>query len=76
MGSELKPVRGNPPSLLKLPTGCSFHPRCDYMSRVPGERCVTELPEFLPVPGEPGRLSRCHLADPASIFAAEIEPNL
>ena len=76
VGSELKPVRGNPPSLLNLPTGCSFHPRCDYMSRVPGERCVTELPEFLPVAGEPGRLSRCHLADPASIFAAEIEPNL
>lgn len=76
VGSELKPVRGNPPSLLNLPSGCSFHPRCDYMDRVPGDRCITELPDFLPVAGEPGRRSRCHLADPAGIFAAEIEPNL
>jgi peptide/nickel transport system ATP-binding protein len=29
------------PSLLNLPTGCTFHPRCPYM--VPG-RCDTEVP--------------------------------
>ncbi|GAB3589178.1 ABC transporter ATP-binding protein [Calidifontibacter terrae] len=72
----LQPVRGNPPSLLNLPPGCSFNPRCDYASRVPGNKCTTVLPEFEPVPGEPGRRSRCHLAEPAEIFADEIAPRL
>ncbi|NHN55033.1 ABC transporter ATP-binding protein [Calidifontibacter sp. DB0510] len=72
----LNPVRGNPPSLLNLPSGCSFNPRCDFKSRVPGNKCETELPDFMPVPGEKGRLSRCFLAEPAEIFATEIAPNL
>lgn len=72
----LNPVRGNPPSLLNLPKGCSFNPRCDYAERVPGERCFTELPEFTEVPGEPGRRTRCHLAEPAEIFATEVAPKL
>ena len=72
----LNPVRGNPPSLLNLPKGCSFNPRCDYAERVPGERCFTELPAFTEVPGEPGRRTRCHLAEPAEIFAAEVAPKL
>lgn len=76
VGSELKPIAGNPPSLLNLPTGCSFHPRCVYQDRVPGGRCVSELPEFAPVPGESGRLSRCFLPDPATIFAEDVAPNL
>jgi peptide/nickel transport system ATP-binding protein len=28
---ELIPVEGQPPSLITLPTGCSFHPRCPYV---------------------------------------------
>ncbi|MBC9957529.1 ABC transporter ATP-binding protein [Yimella sp. cx-51] len=72
----LRPVRGNPPSLLNLPKGCSFNPRCDFSSRVPGEKCFTVLPEFEPVPGEPGRLTRCHLTEPAEIFATEVAPKL
>lgn len=72
----LNPVRGNPPSLLNLPKGCSFNPRCDYAERVPGERCFTELPAFTEVPGEPGRRTRCHLAEPAEIFATEVAPKL
>ncbi|WP_431842580.1 ABC transporter ATP-binding protein [Calidifontibacter indicus] len=72
----LNPVRGNPPSLLNLPKGCSFNPRCDLAERVPGERCFTELPEFTEVPGEPGRRTRCHLAEPAEIFATEVAPKL
>lgn len=76
VGSDLKPIPGNPPSLLNLPDGCSFRPRCAYSDRVPDNRCATELPAFDEVPGEPGRLSRCHLADPAAIFADEVAPNL
>jgi peptide/nickel transport system ATP-binding protein len=28
---ELVPIPGRPPSLINLPSGCSFHPRCPYV---------------------------------------------
>lgn len=75
-GASLRPVRGLPPSLLNLPTGCSFHPRCDFMQRVPGGRCAAELPELLPPSGDSTRVTRCHLDDPATIFHDEVAPRL
>jgi len=30
-GAELYKMEGNPPNLLRLPTGCRFHPRCPYV---------------------------------------------
>jgi peptide/nickel transport system ATP-binding protein len=30
-GEELVPIGGRPPSLINLPTGCHFHPRCPYV---------------------------------------------
>jgi peptide/nickel transport system ATP-binding protein len=75
-GSSLRPVRGLPPSLLNLPTGCSFHPRCDFMERVPGGRCIKELPELIPPESQSDRVTRCHLAEPADIFRDEIAPSL
>ena len=39
-GDRLKPIPGQPPSLINLPTGCSFHPRCAYVM----DRCLTEEP--------------------------------
>jgi peptide/nickel transport system ATP-binding protein len=30
-GDELIPIPGRPPSLIHLPGGCSFHPRCPYV---------------------------------------------
>jgi peptide/nickel transport system ATP-binding protein len=30
-GEELVPIGGRPPSLINLPSGCSFHPRCPYV---------------------------------------------
>jgi peptide/nickel transport system ATP-binding protein len=30
-GEELVPIAGRPPSLIHLPPGCSFHPRCPYV---------------------------------------------
>jgi peptide/nickel transport system ATP-binding protein len=30
-GEELVPISGRPPSLINLPTGCRFHPRCPYV---------------------------------------------
>ena len=65
---RLIPIPGNPPSLLNPPTGCSFHPRCPHVDKVPGDLCRTTLPEL--VPGERGEnhVKRCHLADPGEIY--------
>ena len=69
---ELKAIKGAPPSLLNLPPGCSFHPRCGFKDLV-GERCWTELPEWRPAPGINNRLIRCHLEDPVGTIAADEE---
>lgn len=50
---------GMQPSLLELPPGCAFHPRCP----VAIERCKTEVPKFREV--RPGRFAACHLAEGA-----------
>jgi peptide/nickel transport system ATP-binding protein len=56
---RLEPIPGNPPSLIHLPTGCAFNPRCARRVDVPGDRCVHELPELLELAG--GRNVRCFL---------------
>jgi peptide/nickel transport system ATP-binding protein len=53
-------IGGAPPSLLRPPPGCRFHPRCPYAM----ERCRTEVPVLHPAPdGEAGHLTACHLGD-------------
>ncbi len=56
---ELRTIKGSPPSLVTLPSGCSFHPRCTVSQFVPGDRCRTELPELRDIGGQ--RQIRCHL---------------
>ena len=58
-GGQLDPIPGQPPSLISLPEGCKFNPRCPYSSLVPNNRCFTENPDL--VEYEPGHASRCHL---------------
>jgi peptide/nickel transport system ATP-binding protein len=54
---RLPQIRGAPPSLLDLPTGCSFQPRCPHAFG----RCI-EMPELAArVEGAPGHLDRCWL---------------
>jgi oligopeptide/dipeptide ABC transporter ATP-binding protein len=43
----LEPITGAPPSLINLPPGCPFHPRC-FLAR---ERCRQEIPPLAPVEG-------------------------
>jgi oligopeptide/dipeptide ABC transporter ATP-binding protein len=45
------------PSLLEVPPGCSFHPRCPLSE---AGLCDVKVPELLPVPGE--REVACHVA--------------
>jgi peptide/nickel transport system ATP-binding protein len=54
---RLVPIEGQPPSLITLPTGCSFHPRCPYVR--PRHREVD--PGLEPVEGEPGHEVACLL---------------
>jgi len=71
-GSErLVPIKGAPPSLISVPPGCSFNPRCEF-ARLP-DPCATEEPEFEWVENEPGHGSACHFAgDLARVDISEV----
>jgi peptide/nickel transport system ATP-binding protein len=56
---RLEPIPGNPPSLLNLPKGCVFRPRCTYHDQVPDGLCDTTRPDL--TESEPGHFARCHL---------------
>jgi oligopeptide/dipeptide ABC transporter ATP-binding protein len=71
---RLKPISGQPPSLINLPSGCAFHPRCEYVM----DRCVPEEPPLAPVndtEGFPalGHVSACWLPHEASGLSADAE---
>jgi peptide/nickel transport system ATP-binding protein len=74
--TALHPIPGNPPSLLAVPSGCAFHPRCEFRERVPGDMCRTVHPDLVPRTADPGRASRCHLKDPDRVFETEVLPRL
>jgi oligopeptide/dipeptide ABC transporter ATP-binding protein len=59
-GERLRPIEGSPPSLLHLPSGCSFHPRCPF-AQLP-EPCATEEPALRVISGLDHR-SACHFAE-------------
>ena len=73
--ARLIPITGLPPSLIHLPTGCAFHPRCAFESRTNGA-AQSEVPELLPASG--GHQVRCHLSqsERRRIFETEIKPKL
>jgi len=58
--ARLVPIPGTPPSLIRVPSGCPFHPRCRYTELVGGERCVTEIPPLRAVRSL-GHQAACHL---------------
>lgn len=53
---ELCPIKGQPPSLINVPSGCAFHPRCPYAKEI----CTVECPELVAVDG--GHSVACHFA--------------
>jgi peptide/nickel transport system ATP-binding protein len=53
---RLHPIKGLPPSLITLPKGCPFNPRCPYVF----DRCRVETPELLPIDGY--HAAACHLS--------------
>ena len=50
---------GDPPDPQKIPSGCSFHPRCPLVF----DECSKREPELLP--SGPGRRAACLLVEPA-----------
>jgi peptide/nickel transport system ATP-binding protein len=55
---RLVPIKGTPPSLINVPSGCAFHPRCRYAGFTDG-RSQTDVPALHQV--SPGHLVACHL---------------
>jgi peptide/nickel transport system ATP-binding protein len=72
---RLMPIKGSPPSLINIPPGCAFHPRCPYSDRTQG-KADTEVPALLETEG--GHLVRCHLPreERRSLWENEIKPML
>jgi oligopeptide/dipeptide ABC transporter ATP-binding protein len=54
---RLHPIAGQPPSLIQIPSGCPFHPRCPFVMN----RCMSEEPPLLDVGNEPDHRSACWL---------------
>jgi peptide/nickel transport system ATP-binding protein len=54
---RLIPIPGLPPSLIHLPPGCPFHPRCRYVM----DRCRKETPPLRKVEAASGHVSACWL---------------
>ena len=54
---RLVQIPGQPPSLLKPPNGCRFHPRCPYVMGV----CRTTEPQLVATERDPSHLQACHL---------------
>ena len=68
---RLRPIKGQPPSLINLPSGCPYHPRCPYVMEI----CRTDVPPLRPIPetsprpvsAGPSHVSACWLpTDPVA----------
>jgi peptide/nickel transport system ATP-binding protein len=68
---RLQPIKGSPPSLINLPSGCSFHPRCPYVAL----RCTSDEPDLSQGSDHP---VACHIppAERQRIFLDDIKPAL
>jgi peptide/nickel transport system ATP-binding protein len=72
---RLRPIHGTPPSLINVPSGCPFHPRCVY-AELNGGVCETDRPEFLEI--SPRHFLACHLStqDRQRVWENDIKPTL
>ncbi len=72
---RLLPIKGSPPSLINVPQGCAFSPRCSYAELNAG-RSETERPELREI--APGHRVACHLdrEDRQRLWDEEVRPKL
>jgi peptide/nickel transport system ATP-binding protein len=59
---RLKPIIGQPPSLIHVPPGCPFHPRCPFATDI----CRKDMPALEPKDG-PDHLAACHHSDQVAL---------
>ena len=53
---RLRPIPGQPPSLIRVPPGCPFHPRCPFATEI----CPKEMPALT---GSASHVAACHHQD-------------
>jgi peptide/nickel transport system ATP-binding protein len=72
---RLIPIKGSPPSLINVPPGCAFHPRCNYAGLNEGAS-ESEVPELLDI-GDGHRVA-CHLSSDQRqrLWETDIKPKL
>ena len=72
---RLKPIAGSPPSLINIPQGCAFHPRCPY-EPLTGGKGSTIVPELVDAGND--HQVRCHLTakERQDIFVKQVKPTL
>jgi peptide/nickel transport system ATP-binding protein len=72
---RLMPIKGSPPSLINVPQGCAFNPRCGYADRTNG-LSQTERPDL--VDTGKAHFVACHMAtaERQKIWRDEIKPKL
>jgi peptide/nickel transport system ATP-binding protein len=63
----LVPIEGQPPSLVNLPTGCPFAPRCPLVI----DHCRATEPALAPVNGCDTHQCACHRTDEPSVLETE-----
>ena len=70
---RLRSIEGQPPSLINLPSGCAFSPRCVYKNSAPAGACDASLPDLLGQ--KSSHLSRCHIPESArgQLFQAGVK---
>jgi len=57
VGSRLVPIVGAPPSLINVPSGCGFHPRCPFAM----DTCIDDQPDLNSIPAGVDHTSACWL---------------
>jgi peptide/nickel transport system ATP-binding protein len=63
---RLTSIPGQPPSLMRVPSGCAFHPRCPFATAV----CREEVPALLIQDGS-GHMAACHHSDQVAANVVE-----
>ncbi len=66
VGERLIPIEGTPPSIMNMPAGCAFAPRCAHRQDI-----CTDRPATLDLISD-GHQSRCHLTADLPIYEREV----